>query len=136
MVLASLTGNLLSFMLGAVFLVYAIIQFFRILLLSSTGIGITATIIDFIEVERTHGLNEYFPVLKYQVPGGDAIVKKSYIGLDKKHSKNVGDQVKIICNPDNPGQFIIDSGIDKYWRSLGSFIIGLAFTAAGIFNLY
>ena len=66
---------------------------------------------------------------------GEVITKKSYVG-NKKGQQKIGDKVAIVYNPDKPEEFLLDTGMDKYWKILGSVIAGVVFIAAGLLHLF
>jgi len=131
-----ITSNTLSIMLGCFFLVIAVIQFARLLKLSMKGITVSATIKDLIEKRNTHGPPVYFPLLEYRTEKGEIITRRSYVGKDRLHQQKIGDTVTVVYNPDKPGQFLLDKGMDKYWKAIGSVIAGVVFIAAGFLQLF
>lgn len=130
-----MTTNLLSIGLGCFFLLLAVFQFFRLLILLRKGISVSATIIDLVKVPRIHGYTVYFPILEFITENGIKIRQRSYIGLDRSHQKKIGESILIVYNPDKPEHFLLNNGFDKYWKVLGSVIAGLAFILAGGLNL-
>jgi hypothetical protein len=123
--------NTISIALGAFFLIFAIFQFFRFIKITAKGVRTNAIIKDFKYAQS----NMYFPVLEYTTKYGQVINKKSYVG-SKKNRQQIGDKVAIIYNPDKPDEFLLDTGIDKYWKIIGSLIAGIAFMATGLFQLW
>ena len=130
-----ITKDLLWFVAGGFFLLVSVVQFFRLLLLTRNGIKTTATIKDLIESRQTHSVPVYFPVFEYRAENGELITAKSYIGLDKRHQLKIGEKVNILYNPKKPGHFLLDTGMDKYWKIIGALIAGVVFIAAGALKL-
>ena len=123
--------NTISIALGAFFLIFTVVQFFRLQKITAKGVRTSAIIKDFIYAET----NIYFPVLEYTTKYGQVINNKSYVG-SKKNRQQIGDKVAIIYNPDKPEEFLLDTGVDKYWKIIGSLIAGIAFMATGLFQLW
>jgi len=125
----------ISIITGAFFLVLAVVHYFRLRRLSEKGNKTFAIIIDLIRSAQAQGLDTYFPVLEYKTMSGEVITKKSYVG-NKKGQQKIGDRVAIVYNPDKPEEFLLDTGMDKYWKILGSVIAGVVFIAAGLLHLF
>ncbi|HNW89960.1 MAG TPA: DUF3592 domain-containing protein [Bacteroidales bacterium] len=117
--------------LGAFFLVFAVIQYFRLRKLTVKGIKTTAIIKDF--EDALHNMR--FPILEYRTLTGEVITQKSYIG-SKRGVQNIGDKVNIVYNPNKPWQFLLDTGMAKYWKILGAAIMGAAFAASGFLHMW
>lgn len=117
--------------LGAFFLVFALIQYFRLRKLNEKGIKTTAIIKDFAGAVD----NMRFPILVYKTLTGEVITQKSYIA-SKSGVQNIGDKVNIVYNPNKPQQFLLDTGMAKYWKILGSAIMGAAFAASGFLHMW
>lgn len=90
---------------GIVFLLIAFIFIFKLKKMTKNGIRTEGIIFD-IEV-RKHSRNPY-PVIRFQTIGNVVITKVpdfySLPGYPKK-----GDKVKVIYNPDDPNDFIVES---------------------------
>jgi hypothetical protein len=130
-----LSFNTIAMALGALFLVFAVIHFFRLRRLGEKGIKTVAIITDFTIIEREYGFNNHIPILEYKTLDGKTITKRSYIGT-KKNVQHIGDKLNIVYNPEKPEEFLLDTGMDKYWKILGSVIAGLGFMGAGFFHLF
>jgi hypothetical protein len=131
-----ITTNSLVMMLGAFFLLVALLQLFRLLNLSRKGIKVNATIKELIEIRQAHGARVFNPVLEYKTENGETITKRSYISKDILHQQKVGETVTIVYNPDKPDQFLMEKGMDRYWKVIGSIIAGGVFIAAGLLKLF
>jgi hypothetical protein len=123
--------NTSAIALGSFFLIIAVIQYFRLWRLNEKGIKTTAIIKDF--EDALHNMR--FPILEYKTLSGEVITQKSYVG-SKRGVQNIGDRVNIVYNPDNPRQFLLNTGMDKYWKVLGLTIIGVAFVATGLLHMW
>jgi hypothetical protein len=129
------TPNTIATILGAFFLVLAVAQYFRLRKLSEKGVKTYAVIKDLIRSPQPQGQDSYFPVLEYKTMSGEVVTKKSYTG-NKKGQQKIGDKVAVVYNPDKPEEFLLDTGMDKYWKVLGSVIAGVVFIAAGVLHLF
>ena len=123
--------NTSAIALGSFFLIFAVIQYFRLLKLNKKGIKTTAIIKDF--EDAVHNMR--FPILEYKTLNEEVITQKSYVG-NKRGVQNIGDRVNIEYNPDNPRQFLLTTGMDKYWKVLGLIIMGVAFVATGLLHMW
>jgi hypothetical protein len=111
------------------------VHYFRLHKLSEKGNKTFAVIKDLIRSPQADGIVTYVPVLEYKTMSGEIITKKSYIG-NKKGQQKIGDKVEIVYNPEKPEEFLLTTGMDKYWKILGSIIAGIVFIAAGVFHLF
>jgi hypothetical protein len=127
--------NTAAIILGVFFLIIAVVQYFRLRKLSENGIKTFAVIKDLIRSPQADGIVNYIPELEYKTMSGEIITMRSYIGNNKGKYK-IGDKVAIVYNPDKPGEFLLDTGMDKYWKILGSVIAGVAFIGAGLLHLF
>ena len=119
---------------GGIFLLVALLNFLRLMILVSKGITTEAVIKELIEVRNSKGPRVFFPMLEFRTEKEEVITVKSYIGQGKGQQQ-IGDKVKLLYNPDKPEQFLINSGIDKYWKIIGAVIAGIVFIAVGLLHL-
>lgn len=128
-------ANTIAIIVGAFFLVLAVVHYFRLRKLSEVGNKTYAVIKDLIRSPQADGIVNYIPVFEYKTMSGEIITRRSYIGNNKDKYK-IGDKVAIVYNPENPEEFLLDTGMDKYWKILGSVIAGVVFIIAGVFHLF
>lgn len=104
---------------GAVFMMIALIFLFKLRKMTNHGIRTEGTIV---ELQRRKYSRSTFPVVSFQTIGNILITKVPEFSSFPGNVK-VGDRVKVIYNPDDPNDFIVESGPA---RSIGFLLIGLA----------
>jgi len=113
---------------GVFFILFSVVSLFRFLKLKINGIKVNAVVKEIVRFgNRAY---KFFPVLEYKTLKGETVVKRSYIGGSKDAYK-VNELVEIVYDPHHPETFLILKGFGKYWKMVGSFIIGIAFIIAG-----
>lgn len=123
------TTSLLYFQIaGIFFMLVSIVQFFRMRSAVTGGIKTEATVKEIVQIGND--VFKFFPVMEYRLLTGETIVKRSYIG-GRKNMYKAGEKIQIIYHQSSPESFLINKGMDKYWKILGSFILGIAFIIAG-----
>ncbi len=77
----------------------------------------------------------YYPVVRYSPPGSDQAVTFEHNVGSNPPSYTVSDPVTVLYHPDNPAYAIIDTGILNWLGPGIAFLMGIAFTAAGIYSI-
>jgi len=116
-------------LVGMFFLIFSLFSLWRFLKLKNSGIRVHALVKEIVQFgNRAY---KHFPVLEYTTAGGETMVRRSYVGgrRDKYH---VGDQIEIVYDRERPGSFLLWGGFNKYWKIIGSFILGAAFFLTGL----
>ncbi|AXY73726.1 DUF3592 domain-containing protein [Paraflavitalea soli] len=104
---------------GAVFMLIPLVFLFKWRKMNNTGIRTEGTIVEF---QRRKNARSAFPVVTFQTIGNISITKVPDFSSFPTKVK-VGDKVSIIYNPDDPNDFIVESGPG---RSIAFLLIGLA----------
>lgn len=104
---------------GAVFIMIATIFLFKWRKMTHTGIRTEGTIV---ELQRRKNSRSTFPVVSFQTIGNISITKVPDFSSFPAKIK-VGDKVRVIYNPNDPNDFVVESGPA---RSIGFLLIGLA----------
>jgi len=77
----------------------------------------------------------YYPVVRYSPPGSDQAITFEHNVGSNPPSYAVGDPVPVLYHPDNPANAIIDAGILNWVGPGIALLLGLVFTAAGIYSI-
>ena len=114
---------------GIFFLLFSIYSLLRFLKLKHSGIRARAVVKEIVQFgNRAY---KYFPVLEYTALGGETVVKRSYVG-GRRDNYHIGDEIEIVYDRERPRHFLLWAGFNKYWKIIGSFILGAAFILAGL----
>jgi hypothetical protein len=129
------TFDKIALVVGIFSILWALVQLYQLLRFNSKGIRTTAVIKDLVENINAGGPPVHIPILEYKTEDGETITKRSYIG-NKRYQQKIGDKVPIIYNPGKPDEFLLEKGMDKYWKLLGSLIMGVVFIAAALLQWF
>lgn len=105
---------------GLAFMLIALIFLFKMKKMTRTGIKTEGTVVD---VEHRKNSKSVYPVIRFQTTGNEWISKTpGFFTFAKVPVK--GDTVKVIYNPDNPTDFVVESNANPVTPFL---LIGLSF---------
>lgn len=104
---------------GAAFMLIAIIFLFQWRKMSNNGIRAEGIVV---ELQRRKNSRSTFPVVSFKTIGNISVTKIPDFSSFPARVK-VGDKVKVIYNPDDPNDFMVESGPA---RSIAFLLIGLA----------
>lgn len=77
----------------------------------------------------------YYPVVRYTPPGGTEQITFEHDTGSNPPSYRAGDPVTVLYHPDNPRNAIIDGGVMNWFGAGIALLLGLCFTAAGIYSI-
>lgn len=129
------TFDKIALVVGILSILWALVQLFILLRINSKGIRTTAVIKDMVEYLNPGEQPVHIPVLEYKTENGETITKRSYVG-NRRYQQKIGDKVPIIYNPDKPDEYLLEKGMDKYWKLLGSLIMGVVFIAVALLKWF
>jgi hypothetical protein len=130
----SIETVIVLFIAGLTILLIGIYKNTQLVQLRKTGIRVEGIIF---QVINSGGGDSYFPVVRFTTNANDTVTQKYKISTNWWSYKE-GQNVQVIYDPINPGNFIIDDGLGKtvgpgfVWGGIALIIISVGLLILGL----